>query len=88
MALLILRTLCEDVCIYDDAVARLRKKDLRAGLIVIMSSENTLKEHYPDGVKGHKDEVTLMAGEGGNEGWIVRLSVLLQEILPRCHTEV
>ena len=88
MTLLILRSLCEDVCVYDDAVAELRKKDLRAGLIIIMSSEAVLKEHYPDGVKGHKDEVTLMVGETGNDGWIARLAVLLQELLPRCQTEV
>ncbi|KAI8601378.1 armadillo-type protein [Dissophora ornata] len=87
MALLILRSLCEDICVYDDAVAGLRKKDLRAGLIIIMSSETVLKEHYPDGVKGHKDEVTLMVGETGNDGWIARLAVLLQELLPRCQTE-
>ncbi|KAF9967178.1 hypothetical protein BGZ70_010521 [Mortierella alpina] len=60
MVLLILRSLCEDVCIYDDAVAGLRKKDLRTGLLVIMASETVLKEHYPDGVKdgdtcGRKD---------------------------------
>ncbi|KAI8350707.1 armadillo-type protein [Mortierella sp. GBAus27b] len=87
MTLFILRSLCEDICLYDDAVAGLRKKDLRAGLILIMSSESTLKEQYPDGVKGHKDEVTLMVGESGNEGWIVRLAVLLQEILQRYQTE-
>lgn len=88
MSLFILRSLCEDVCIYDDPVAGLRKKDLRAGLLVIMSSEAILREHYPDGVKGHKDEVTLMVGEQGNDGWLSRLSVLLQELLPRCQTEV
>ncbi|KAF9365208.1 hypothetical protein BGX34_010933 [Mortierella sp. NVP85] len=88
MALLVLRSLCEDVCIYDDAVAGLRKKDLRAGLMVIMSSESTLKEQYPDGVKGHKDEVTLMVGESGNQGWIARFAELLQEVLPRCQTEI
>ncbi|KAG9070463.1 hypothetical protein KI688_007999 [Linnemannia hyalina] len=87
MSLFILRSLCEDVCIYDDPVAGLRKKDLRAGLLVIMSSEAILREHYPDGVKGHKDEVTLMVGEQGNDGWLNRLSVLLQELLPRCQTE-
>ncbi|KAI7822876.1 armadillo-type protein [Gamsiella multidivaricata] len=87
MALLILRSLCEDVFVYDDAVAGLRKKDLRAGLLVIMSSEGVLKEHYPDGVKGHRDEVTLMLGESGNDGWIARLAVLLQELLPRCQSE-
>ncbi|KAF9338180.1 hypothetical protein BGZ91_009030 [Linnemannia elongata] len=87
MSLFILRSLCEDVCIYDDPVAGLRKKDLRAGLLVIMSSEAILREHYPDGVKGHKDEVTLMVGEQGNDGWLSRLSVLLQELLPRCQTE-
>ncbi|KAF8937165.1 hypothetical protein BGZ58_003182 [Dissophora ornata] len=64
-----------------------KDKDLRAGLIIIMSSETVLKEHYPDGVKGHKDEVTLMVGETGNDGWIARLAVLLQELLPRCQTE-
>jgi hypothetical protein len=88
MALLVLRSLCEDVCLYDDAVAGLRKKDLRAGLMVIMSSESTLKEQYPDGVKGHKDEVTLMVGETGNQGWIARFAELLQEVLPRCQAEV
>ncbi|KAG0022032.1 hypothetical protein BGZ80_001199 [Entomortierella chlamydospora] len=87
MALLILRSLCEDVCIYDDAVAGLRMKDLRAGLLVIMASETVLKEHYPDGVKGHKNEVTLMVGESGNDGWTVRLATLLQDLLPRCQTE-
>ncbi|KAF9174363.1 hypothetical protein BGX20_011587 [Mortierella sp. AD010] len=87
MALLILRSLCEDVCIYDDAVAGLRMKDLRAGLLVIMASETILKEHYPDGVKGHKNEVTLMVGESGNDGWTVRLATLLQDLLPRCQTE-
>ncbi|KAF9985995.1 hypothetical protein BGZ65_009185 [Modicella reniformis] len=87
MVLLILRSLCEDVCVYDDAVAGMRKKDLRAGLLVIMASERTLKGHYPDGLKGHNDEVTLMVGESGNDGWIARLAVLLEEILPRCQTE-
>ncbi|KAF9099806.1 hypothetical protein BGX23_011406 [Mortierella sp. AD031] len=87
MTLLILRSLCEDVCIYDDAVAGLRKKDLRAALLVIMSSEAVLREHYPDGVKGHKNEVTLMVGEQGNDGWLSRWSILLQELLPRCQTE-
>ncbi|KAF9133584.1 hypothetical protein BGW39_009437 [Mortierella sp. 14UC] len=87
MSLFILRSLCEDVCIYDDAVAGLRKKDLRAGLLVIMSSEAILREHYPDGVKGHENEVTLMVGEQGNDGWLSRLSVLLQELLPRCQSE-
>lgn len=88
MALLILRSLCEDICIYDDAVAGLRKKDLRAGLLVIMASELVLKEHYPEGVKGHQNEVTLMVGEAGNDGWTSRLSVLLTELLPRCQSEV
>lgn len=88
MSLFILRSLCEDVCIYDDPVAGLRKKDLRAGLLVIMSSEAILREHYPDGVKGHKNEVTLMVGEQGNDGWLSRLSVLLQELLPRFQTDV
>ncbi|KAK3848544.1 MAG: armadillo-type protein [Linnemannia gamsii] len=87
MSLVILRSLCEDVCIYDDAVAGLRKKDLRAGLLVIMSSEAVLHEHYPDGVKGHKNEVTLMVGEQGNDGWLSRLAMLLQELLPRCQLE-
>ncbi|KAG0305227.1 hypothetical protein BGZ98_004452 [Dissophora globulifera] len=87
MALLILRSLCEDVCVFDDAVAGLRKKDLRAGLAIIMSSELTLREQYPDGVKGHKDEVTLMVGEAGNDGWISRLATLLQELLPRCQSQ-
>ncbi|KAF9931292.1 hypothetical protein BGZ67_005404 [Mortierella alpina] len=87
MALLILRSICEDVCIYDDAVAGLRKKDLRAGLLVIMASESVLKEHYPDGVKGHHNEVTLMVGEPGNDGWISRLSLLLQELLPKCQNQ-
>ncbi|KAF9335290.1 hypothetical protein BG006_000430 [Podila minutissima] len=87
MALLILRSLCEDVCIYDDAVAGLRKKDLRAGLLVIMASESVLKEQYPEGVKGHQNEVTLMVGEAGNDGWTSRLSVLLTELLPRCQSE-
>ncbi|KAF9908101.1 hypothetical protein EC991_010229 [Linnemannia zychae] len=87
MSLFILRSLCEDVCIYDDAVAGLRKKDLRAGLLVIMSSEAILRKHYPDGVKGHENEVTLMVGEQGNDGWLSRLSVLLQELLPRCQSE-
>ncbi|KAF9960404.1 hypothetical protein BGZ72_007062 [Mortierella alpina] len=87
MSLLILRSLCEDVCIYDDAVAGLRKKDLRTGLLVIMASESVLKEHYPDGVKGHHNEVTLMVGEPGNDGWISRLSILLQELLPRCQNQ-
>ncbi|KAG0277376.1 hypothetical protein BGZ95_006057 [Linnemannia exigua] len=87
MSLFILRSLCEDVCIYDDAVAGLRKKDLRAGLLVIMSSEAILREHYPDGVKGHKNEVTLMVGEQGNDGWLNRLSMLLQELLPRCQSD-
>ncbi|KAG0208586.1 hypothetical protein BGX28_000510 [Mortierella sp. GBA30] len=88
MVLIILRSLCEDVCIYDDPVAGLRKKDLRAGLIVIMASESVLKEQYPDGVKGHQNEVTLMVGEPGNDGWISRLSTLVQQLLPRCQTEV
>jgi len=88
MALLILRSLCEDICIYDDAVAGLRKKDLRAGLLVIMASESVLKEHYPEGVKGHQNEVTLMVGEAGNDGWTSRLSVLLTELLPRCQSGV
>ncbi|CAO3574799.1 unnamed protein product [Mortierella alpina] len=87
MALLILRSLCEDVCVYDDAVAGLRKKDLRTGLLVIMASESVLKEHYPDGVKGHHNEVTLMVGEPGNDGWISRLSLLLQELLPKCQNQ-
>ncbi|KAF8986776.1 hypothetical protein BGZ52_007664 [Haplosporangium bisporale] len=87
MALLILRSLCEDICIYDDAVAGLRKKDLRAGLLVIMASELVLKEHYPEGVKGHQNEVTLMVGEAGNDGWTSRLSTLLTELLPRCQSE-
>ncbi|KAI9231524.1 MAG: armadillo-type protein, partial [Podila humilis] len=87
MALLILRSLCEDICIYDDAVAGLRKKDLRAGLLVIMASELVLKEHYPEGVKGHQNEVTLMVGEAGNDGWTSRLSALLTELLPRCQSE-
>ncbi|KAF9149710.1 hypothetical protein BG015_008471 [Linnemannia schmuckeri] len=87
MSLLVLRSLCEDVCIYDDPVAGLRKKDLRAGLLIIMSSEAILREQYPDGVKGHKDEVTLMVGEQGNDGWLSRISILLQELLPRCQTE-
>ncbi|KAF9321765.1 hypothetical protein BG003_011489 [Podila horticola] len=87
MALLILRSLCEDVCIYDDAVAGLRKKDLRAGLLVIMASESVLKEQYPEGVKGHQNEVTLMVGETGNDGWTSRLSALLTELLPRCQSE-
>ncbi|KAG0332619.1 hypothetical protein BG000_009869 [Podila horticola] len=87
MALLILRSLCEDVCIYDDAVAGLRKKDLRAGLLVIMASESVLKEQYPEGVKGHQNEVTLMVGEAGNDGWTSRLSALLTELLPRCQSE-
>ncbi|KAG0261639.1 hypothetical protein BG011_000813 [Mortierella polycephala] len=86
ISLLILRSVCEDVCVYDDAVASLRKKDLRAGLLVIMASESVLKKHYPDGVKGHKDEVTLMIGETGNDGWISRLSVLLQELVQRCQS--
>ncbi|KAF9574279.1 hypothetical protein EC968_007048 [Mortierella alpina] len=88
MALLILRSLCEDVCIYDDAVAGLRKKDLRAGLLVIMASERVLKEQYPDGVKGHHNEITLMVGEPGNDGWISRLSLLLQELLPKCQNQM
>ncbi|KAF9202451.1 hypothetical protein BGZ49_007397 [Haplosporangium sp. Z 27] len=88
MALLILRSLCEDVCIYDDAVASLRKKDLRAGLLVIMASEMVLKEHYPEGVKGHKSEITLMVGESGNDGWTARIATLLQELLPRCQAEI
>ncbi|KAF8977892.1 hypothetical protein BGZ46_007041 [Entomortierella lignicola] len=88
MALLILRSLCEDVCIYDDAVASLRKKDLRAGLLVIMASEMVLKEHYPEGVKGHKSEITLMVGESGNDGWTARIATLLQELLPRCRAEI
>ncbi|KAG0348126.1 hypothetical protein BG004_006029 [Podila humilis] len=87
MALLILRCLCEDVCIYDDAIAGLRKKDLRAGLLVIMASESALREQYPEGVKGHKNEVTLMVGEPGNDGWTSRLAVLLTELLPRCQSE-
>jgi len=88
MALFILRSLCEDVCIYDDAIAGLRKKDLRAGLLVIMSSEAILREQYPDGVKGHNNEVTLMVGESGNDGWLSRISVLLQELLPKCQAKV
>jgi len=88
MSLLILKSLCEDVCIYDDAVAGLRKKDLREGLIVIMASEEVLKKQYPEGVKGHHDQVTLKDGETGNDGWTSRISVLLQEMLPRCQTEV
>ncbi|KAF9406444.1 hypothetical protein BGZ94_003109, partial [Podila epigama] len=87
ISLLILRCLCEDVCIYDDAVAGLRKKDLRAGLIVIMASESVLKRHYPEGVKGHKNEITLMVGQPGNDGWISRISALLTELLPRCQSE-
>ncbi|KAF9183378.1 hypothetical protein BGZ50_004265 [Haplosporangium sp. Z 11] len=86
ISLLILRSLCEDVCVYDDAVASLRKKDLRAGLLVTMASESILKKHYPHGVKGHKDEVTLMVGEAGNDGWISRLSVLLQELAQQCQS--
>ncbi|KAF9584427.1 Exportin-5, partial [Lunasporangiospora selenospora] len=87
MVLLILRSLCEDVFVFDDAVAGFRSKDLRAGLLVIMSSENILKERYPEGVKGHNNEVTLMLGESGNDGWMSKISLLLREIAPQCTAE-
>ncbi|KAF9167879.1 hypothetical protein DFQ26_002627 [Actinomortierella ambigua] len=83
LALLILRSLCEDVCMYQDGIAELRKKDLRAALITITSSENALRQQYPEGVRGHDDEVYLMVGEPENDGWIVRLATGLQELLQK-----
>ncbi|KAG0227464.1 Exportin-5 [Actinomortierella wolfii] len=83
LALLILRSLCDDVCMYHDSIAELRKKDLRAALITITSSENALRQQYPDGVKGHDDEVYLMVGEPGNDGWIMRLATGLRELLQK-----
>ncbi|KAG0239414.1 hypothetical protein BGW41_007678 [Actinomortierella wolfii] len=83
LALLILRSLCDDVCMYHDSIAELRKKDLRAALITITSSENALRQQYPDGVKGHDDEVYLMVGEPGNDGWIMRLATGLRDLLQK-----
>ncbi|KAG0257977.1 hypothetical protein DFQ27_004872 [Actinomortierella ambigua] len=88
LALLILRSLCEDVCMYQDGIAELRKKDLRAALITITSSENALRQQYPEGVRGHDDEVYLMVGEPGNDGWIVRLATGLQELLQKQQGQV
>ncbi|ORY96981.1 armadillo-type protein [Lobosporangium transversale] len=87
MVLLILKSICEDVWIYNDPLAALRQQELRTGLLEIMASQDILKKLYPDGWDRGKKDIEFMYGEEGNEGWTKRISSLLQDILPHCQSE-
>ncbi|ORX88546.1 ARM repeat-containing protein [Basidiobolus meristosporus CBS 931.73] len=72
-ALMIYRSLAEDVFEYDDPIVELRRKELRAAMICSVASEAALASQYPDGLKKETDdEAVVMRGEAGNEGWLIR----------------
>ncbi|RUS23456.1 hypothetical protein BC937DRAFT_86141 [Endogone sp. FLAS-F59071] len=73
LSLMIYRSLAEDIFIYEDAIAELRKKDLQTAMICSVSSAWVLEEQYPEGAKIEgPNELILMRGDAGNVGWLIR----------------
>lgn len=70
---MIYRSLAEDIFIYEDAIAELRKKDLQTAMICSVASARVLEEQYPEGVKIEgPNELIFMRGDAGNVGWLIR----------------
>ncbi|KAK9762432.1 karyopherin [Basidiobolus ranarum] len=87
-ALMIYRSLAEDVFEYDDPIVELRRKELRAAMICSVVSEVALASQYPDGLKKETDdEAVVMRGEAGNEGWLIRWAQGLESLTSQWNSD-
>ncbi|KAJ1926454.1 karyopherin, partial [Tieghemiomyces parasiticus] len=79
LCLLALRNLADDLGVFDDPLAALRKSDLTNALICVLLSARSLQQAYPSGTKAMNNQyVTVMQARGG-DGWLVRWATTMRE---------
>ncbi|OZJ05047.1 hypothetical protein BZG36_02075 [Bifiguratus adelaidae] len=82
LILMVYRGLAEDIFIYEDMVAAVRKKELQRALFCVLVSDNVLQIQYPEGVKlDSENDFVNMRGEQGNPGWMQRWTASLRHSL-------
>ncbi|KAJ1967555.1 karyopherin [Dispira parvispora] len=80
IALMTLRNLADDLGVFEDPLAMLRKTDLTNALICVLLSSETMQAAYPKGVKVQGSRsVALMQPENNNEGWLRRWVTTIRE---------